>query len=447
MKYKTLWHILRFLMYVKRFFWWIGAGLYSVLAKISSPFVRFGILVRYKTGYTLKRAGFGQSGGFFLKRDFLQIALFLILFTLTATHTTLFSKRDLAFSLQSTAAYAMISTDEESNLEVVLSQNNPENIAAVPSWRDGALTSELNYQGTAVPQSIVLTTPVAGGGAFFKPSILPGSSLPTSAYNQDRTEEVPYTVESGDTLSTIAYQFGVSIPTIMWNNGLTLRSIIRPGDTLKIPPTTGVMHLVRKGDTVKKIATLYDAKTDDIIAFNRLRDNGSSLKAGERIMVPDGIKPEQKAVATAKTSKNYASFVNKIATPPASVAASSRAGFIWPSGSHTITQYFNAGHHAIDIGGPWQTPTYAAKAGVVEKAQCGWNGGYGCYVIIDHGGGIKTLYGHHSVLLVQPGEAVAQGQVIALMGNTGNVRGLTGIHLHFEVIVSGVRVNPLGYVR
>jgi murein DD-endopeptidase MepM/ murein hydrolase activator NlpD len=112
-----------------------------------------------------------------------------------------------------------------------------------------------------------------------------------------------------------------------------------------------------------------------------------------------------------------------------------------------ITQYFGWTHHAIDIAGPFETPTYAAKAGTVEKAQCGWNSGYGCYVIIDHGNGIKTLYGHHSRLLVSPGEYVETGQTIALMGNTGKVRGRTGIHVHFEIIKNGVRVNPLGYVR
>jgi murein DD-endopeptidase MepM/ murein hydrolase activator NlpD len=101
----------------------------------------------------------------------------------------------------------------------------------------------------------------------------------------------------------------------------------------------------------------------------------------------------------------------------------------------------------LDIAGPFATPTYAAKAGVVEKAQCGWNSGYGCVIIIDHGGGIKTLYGHHSKLLVSAGDHVDAGDTIGLMGNTGNVRGITGIHVHFEVIVGGVRVNPLGYVR
>jgi murein DD-endopeptidase MepM/ murein hydrolase activator NlpD len=84
---------------------------------------------------------------------------------------------------------------------------------------------------------------------------------------------------------------------------------------------------------------------------------------------------------------------------------------------------------------------------VVEKSQCGWNSGYGCVIIIDHGGGIKTLYGHNSRLLVNVGDHVEAGQTIGLMGNTGNVRGRTGIHLHFEVWVNGVRTNPFKFVK
>jgi murein DD-endopeptidase MepM/ murein hydrolase activator NlpD len=259
-----------------------------------------------------------------------------------------------------------------------------------------------------------------------------------------RSQIETYTIEPGDSLSSIAYDFGISVATILWQNNLGVRSVLRPGDTLKIPPTTGVMHTVKRGDTIKKIAGLYAAKEEDVIAFNKLKADGSDLKAGELIMVPDGIKNETQAIA--RLPRTTPSF-GKVAVPPPSRQAAGAAGFVWPSGAHTITQYFGYTHHALDIAGPFATPTYAAKAGVVEKAQCGWNSGYGCVIIIDHGGGIKTLYGHHSKLLVSAGDHVDAGDTIGLMGNTGNVRGITGIHVHFEVIVGGVRVNPLGYVR
>ena len=89
------------------------------------------------------------------------------------------------------------------------------------------------------------------------------------------------------------------------------------------------------------------------------------------------------------------------------------------------------------------TPIYAAEDGVVQTA--GWNaGGYGYYIIIDHGQGLATLYGHASKLLVTRGERVTRGQLIALMGSTGRS---TGPHLHFEVRIGGRRVNPLTYIQ
>ena len=75
----------------------------------------------------------------------------------------------------------------------------------------------------------------------------------------------------------------------------------------------------------------------------------------------------------------------------------------------------------------------------------GWNqGGYGNYIIIDHGQGLATLYGHNSKLLVSRGERVTRGQLIALMGSTGRS---TGPHVHFEVRIGGRRVNPLTYIQ
>jgi murein DD-endopeptidase MepM/ murein hydrolase activator NlpD len=100
-------------------------------------------------------------------------------------------------------------------------------------------------------------------------------------------------------------------------------------------------------------------------------------------------------------------------------------------------------HAGIDIAAPTGAPVYAAADGVVVKSQSGWNGGYGNVVIVDHGSGIMTLYGHNSSLASSYGQEVKRGDVIAYVGNTGNS---TGPHCHFEVRVNGVPQNPRGWL-
>ena len=122
--------------------------------------------------------------------------------------------------------------------------------------------------------------------------------------------------------------------------------------------------------------------------------------------------------------------------------------FCWPSASSTrVTSEFGMRYHPIlkvnklhtglDIGAAAGTKVLAANSGTVIKA--GWNNSYGNVVMIDHGGGIVTLYAHNSKLLVSTGDVVSKGQNIALVGSTGNS---TGPHIHFEVRVNGEYKNP-----
>jgi len=124
--------------------------------------------------------------------------------------------------------------------------------------------------------------------------------------------------------------------------------------------------------------------------------------------------------------------------------------FIWPVNG-VITSPFGYRNHpifgrqilhsGIDIGVDSGTPVHAADSGVVVEA--GWLGGYGYAVVIDHGNGLSTLYGHNSSLNVSAGQSVSQGQVIAYSGSTGNS---TGPHVHFEVRANGDPVDPTGYL-
>ncbi len=115
--------------------------------------------------------------------------------------------------------------------------------------------------------------------------------------------------------------------------------------------------------------------------------------------------------------------------------------------SGTVTSRFGArwgrSHKGLDIGAPKGTPIKAAAAGTVTLAQYGYGGGYGNHVIISHGNGIQTLYGHCTSLNVKVGQQVAQGQVIATVGNTGDS---TGNHLHLEIRINGVAQNPQNYL-
>jgi murein DD-endopeptidase MepM/ murein hydrolase activator NlpD len=120
------------------------------------------------------------------------------------------------------------------------------------------------------------------------------------------------------------------------------------------------------------------------------------------------------------------------------------SGFVWPT-SGTLTSGFGwrwgRMHEGIDIAAPTGTPISAVAAGTVIHA--GWMGGYGNLVVIDHGGGLATAYGHQSSIAVGAGTSVSQGQTIGYVGSTGNS---TGPHLHFEVRVNGGAVDPMGYL-
>jgi murein DD-endopeptidase MepM/ murein hydrolase activator NlpD len=128
----------------------------------------------------------------------------------------------------------------------------------------------------------------------------------------------------------------------------------------------------------------------------------------------------------------------------AGTGAPSAAGFIWPVNGAVVSGYgmrWGRLHEGIDITASTGTPILAAAAGTVIYA--GWLGGYGNLVVVDHGNGLATAYAHASATLASVGQSVAQGETIALVGSTGNS---SGPHLHFEVRVNGVAVDPLLYL-
>jgi len=233
-----------------------------------------------------------------------------------------------------------------------------------------------------------------------------------------RREILTYIVKQGDNPEKIAMGFDINTDTLLFANGLSEYSIIKPGQELMILPINGVRVQVGKSDTVDSIAKKYKGDKMEIIAFNYLSLEGT-IKAGDYLIIPDGELPP-----APKAASRYATPTNKyaISTIPA-------GWLIIPTSGHDWGRIHAA--NGVDIANVCGTPVYAAAAGkVILSDGIGYNGGYGKYIEIKHPNGVVTLYGHASKLLVDQGEQVAQGQLIMLMGTTGRS---TGCHLHFEV--------------
>lgn len=240
-----------------------------------------------------------------------------------------------------------------------------------------------------------------------------------------------YVVKPGDTISKIATEKGIDTDTVRWANNLSSVDNIKPGQSLKILPVSGVLHKVTRGETIFSIAKKYSTGSQGIVdyPFNTFVDDETfSLAVGQELIVPDGT--VQNVVYRAQTTPNAGQV-------------SATGNFAWPI-SGVITQRFAWYHLGADIATGFGTPVLAADSGRITVA--GWpdNGGYGNRVMIDHGNGYVTLYGHLSSISVVVGQTVRRGDRIGLEGSTGRS---TGPHLHFEVRKNGVPQNPFEYLK
>lgn len=260
----------------------------------------------------------------------------------------------------------------------------------------------------------------------------------TLVSDKPRADVLDYEVKSGDTVSSIAQKFGVSLDTILWANDMGEKDRIKPGQMLKIPPVTGIVHTVKKGETIYSVSKKYQAESQAIVDFpfnTFTNDETFALAVGQTLIVPDGIKPDVKPVSPEST------FARRL-TPDAGVVSATGA-FVWPAAGR-ISQRFVWYHPGIDIANKGGGPILAADAGTVALA--GWpdNRGYANRVILDHGNGFRTLYAHLSRINVEVGQTVNRGDIIGQMGCTGRC---TGTHLHFEVLQNGVYVDPLNLLQ
>ena len=251
-----------------------------------------------------------------------------------------------------------------------------------------------------------------------------------------------YTVERGDTPSGIAYQFGIKTETLLGGNPRLSQesSLMQPGMDLIILPIDAVLHDVELGDTLESVSADYGIAVEDIIAYepNNL-EFPFRLYPDTQIIVPGAIAEVFVWTPPKLSSVRGGTSQEGSGVAPAIVGTGT---FVYPVSSSNFTQRFWYGHPGIDVALSAGSGVFASDTGTVTFA--GWNiYGYGNLIVINHGNGYETFYGHLSAINVFPGQIVYQGNVIGAVGNTGNS---SGPHVHFEVRTNGNQDDPCWYL-
>jgi murein DD-endopeptidase MepM/ murein hydrolase activator NlpD len=238
----------------------------------------------------------------------------------------------------------------------------------------------------------------------------------------------PYTVQSGDSVSRIAIQNGVSMDAIIALNNLSHANFLSVGRVIKIPNMDGVPYVVKKGDTYESIARAMNTPLFIIADANDVQSM-DDIAPGRTLFIP-GARMSREAFRMALG--DY---------------------FIWPLKNHRITSPYGwrtdpvtgkgrRVHEGIDLSASTGATIKAAVDGRVVAVSI--DPVYGKYVILSHSNGLQTLYAHMSAFAVKEGNYVYQGAKIGEVGATGYV---TGAHLHFGVYKNGKSVNPLIYLK
>jgi len=313
------------------------------------------------------------------------------------------------------------------------------NVACVLLVLSLPLTAAASATAVAVPDSSTLAavatmSSVADGASRASTvarGLMAGTRDPSTAISEGTRPVVTRVVADGDTLSTMANYYKISIDAIAYANGIESEdNVLQIGQHLLIPPAEGALYTVKEGDTVDSVAKKFEAEPDAIMSWNRVYFEPEHFAPGQLIFVPNGKVP---AIKRAETPRQIAVPLTPAALPP-------RTGRLsWPVNG-VITQYFWWGHTGVDIAAPYGTPIGASDDGVVVAT--GWVAVGGLRVCVQHSDGFKTCYYHTSAVYVSVGQQVTRGQTIAAIGLTGVT---TGPHVHWEVWLNGVQVNGLAY--
>ena len=272
--------------------------------------------------------------------------------------------------------------------------------------------------------------------------------------NATKAGEVTYTVTAGDSYYYIAELYGMSVDDLLDANPGYDPKLLRVGDVLTISNAVPYLTVVdvERQNYVQDVPYQIEYQDDDTMYQGdyKVLSAGTYGKADVTANVTyiNGEETDRQVVASVTLSEPITETQARGTIPRPSWFPT--GSFRWPC-SGTITSYFgrrNTGirgastyHEGIDIANSYGTAIYAADGGTVTYS--GWRGGYGYLVIIDHGNGYQTYYGHNSSLIVSTGEHVYKGQQIARMGSTGVS---SGNHCHFGILINGTFVNPRNYL-
>jgi LysM repeat protein len=193
-----------------------------------------------------------------------------------------------------------------------------------------------------------------------------------------------------------------------------VREIVLPSNVWK--------YKVQKNETLSQIAYKFRVPLGKILALNGLNEK-SMIRVGQTINLPAGVRVR---------TVSRGNIIARIPIVGKFIEALSPIGE-WLSPVSGYNQKEIHSNNGIDVSSQCGQPVYSANSGIVIESFGGWNGGYGNYIKIQHNDGSLTLYGHLSARYAQSGSYVEKGTLIGAVGNTGDVQGKTGCHLHFEV--------------
>ena len=262
--------------------------------------------------------------------------------------------------------------------------------------------------------------------------------------------EVWYTVVSGDSPSLIASKNNLRLKELYNLNPGLEGGGLWVGDQVLVSqavPCLQVKEVVREVRDVE-VAYKTEQKPNNSMSLGTTKTVQKGEKGLNKVTVDvtyiDGIAQSETVIETQVVKEPVTEIieVGRYLSNGVILENAGTGAFGWPTGGGVRISRGFAGqypaHNGVDIAGPYGTPIYAADSGVVTTAKY-TRTGYGVYVIIDHGNGYQTVYGHCSSLVVSYGQQVKKGQLIAYMGSTGNS---TGNHLHFEIKSGNTRYDP-----